>query len=85
MDARGSDGQMRLGGSTMAKVVIALLAGLVVLVYLFPSGGVDSQPPRCDSIFGLYSVPCDGWVAPAAAAGTAAAVYLLLWLRDRYR
>jgi hypothetical protein len=76
---------MRQGISTRAKVVIALLAGLVVLLYLVPSGGVDTQPPRCDSIFGLYSVPCEGWVAPVVAAATAAVVYLLLWLRDRRR
>ena len=83
MDVRRPDRQLRQPMPTRASVIIALLVGLVVLLFLFPSGGVDTQPPRCDSLFGLYSVPCEGWVAPVAAAGTAAVVYLLLWLRGR--
>jgi hypothetical protein len=71
--------------STATKVAVALVAGLVVLLLLFRSGGVDSQPPVCSSIFNLYAVPCEGWVAPAAAAATAALVFAVLWLIDRRR
>ena len=45
---------------TRRDVAIALLAGLVVLVLLFPASGVDTLPPECFSVFG-YTVPCDGW------------------------
>lgn len=71
------------GPETAAKVVIALGAGIVVFLLLVPSGGVDSLPPRCSSIFNLYSVPCDGWVAPVAGVATAAVVGLVLWWKDR--
>ena len=43
------DQTKRQGAS--AKVAIALGAGIVVLLLLFRSGGVDSQPPVCSSIF----------------------------------
>ncbi len=69
--------------STATKAAIALGAGLIVLLLLLRSGGVDSQPPVCSSIFDLYSVPCEGWVAPVAAAATAGLVFAVLWLRDR--
>lgn len=75
------DQTKRQGAS--AKVAIALGAGIVVLLLLFRSGGVDSQPPVCSSIFNLYSVPCEGWVAPAAGLATAAVVAIALWLKDR--
>ena len=66
------------------KVVVALLAGLIVFVLLFAwGGGIDPQAPVCYSMFGWYSVPCDGWVAPAAGVATAGIVYLVLWLKDR--
>ncbi len=74
---------MKQGTSTMAKVAIAVGAGIVVLLLLFRSGGVDSRPPLCSSIFNWYSVPCEGWVAPAAAAATAAIIGLALWWMDR--
>jgi len=74
---------MKQGTSTMAKVAIAVGAGIVVLLLLFRSGGVDSQPPVCSSIFNWYSVPCEGWLAPAAAMTTAAIVGLTLWWMDR--
>lgn len=37
--------------------VAAAVAALAVLVLLFPTGGVDSDPPECYSTFG-YVVPC---------------------------
>jgi len=73
----------RHGLGTAAKLAIALGAGIVVFVLLIPSGGVDSLPQQCTSIFTLYSVPCDGWVAPVAGAATAAVVGLALWWQDR--
>ncbi len=77
--------QANQGKGTAAKVAIALGAGIVVLLLLVRSGGVDSQPPVCSSIFNWYSVPCEGWVAPAAAAATAAIVGMALWWRDGRR
>lgn len=75
------------GSSTRPRtrtIVVALLAGLVVLVLLFPGGGIDRQPPECYSMFG-YVVPCDAWVAWAAGAATAGVVGLALWVVDRRR
>jgi hypothetical protein len=65
-------------------IVVALLAGLVVLALLFPGSGIDRQPQECYSMFG-YVVPCDAWVAWAAGAATAAVVGLGLWVIDRRR
>ena len=67
---------------TLAKVVIALLAGLVVLVLLFPGSGVMPQPPQCFSVFG-YGVPCESGVAVAAGLATAGMVGLMLWIAGR--
>ena len=52
------------------KIVIALLAGLVPLVLLFPASGISTAPPECYSAFG-YTVPCN--VGPAIIAAVAAA------------
>jgi hypothetical protein len=65
-------------------IVVALLAGLVVLVLLVPGSGIDRQPPECYSVFG-YVVPCDAWVAWAAGAATASIVGLGLWGLGRRR
>ena len=73
-----------LGPSTATKVVVALLTGFVVLLVLFPASGVDSDPPVCRSMF-FYVVPCDAWVAWAAAAATAGIVALWLWRRTPIR
>jgi hypothetical protein len=76
----------RQGSSTMPKVAIALLAGLVVLVLLFPwGGGQPSDPPTCFGMFGWWTVPCEGWAAPVAGAATVGVVGLALWLNDRRR
>jgi hypothetical protein len=69
---------------TVAKVAVALLAGLVVLVLLFPASGIEPIPPRCFSVFG-YEVPCGGGLGVATGAATAAVVGLALWLKDRRR
>ncbi len=73
---------MKQGRSTSAKVSVALLAGLIALLLLFPASGIQPIPPQCFSIF-TYSVPCEDWVAPAAAAATGALAYLALLLKDR--
>jgi hypothetical protein len=65
-------------------IVVALLAGLVVVLLLLPGSGIDRQPPECYSVFG-YAVPCDAWVAWAAGAATAGVVGLALWVLDRRR
>ncbi len=63
-------------------IVIALLVGLGVLLLLFPGSGIDRQPPECFSVFG-YVVPCDAWVAWAAAVTAASLVGAVLVRRDR--
>lgn len=68
------------GPSTATKIVVAVLAGFIVLLLLFPASGVDTQPPVCYSIFN-YTVPCEAWVAWAAAALTAGIVGIWLWRR----
>jgi len=75
------------GSSTRPRnrtIVVALLAGLVVLLLLFPGSGITRQPPECYSMFG-YVVPCDAWVAWAAGGATAGVVGLALWMIDRRR
>ena len=74
----------RPGFVARPSVAIALIAGLVVFVLLFAwGGGIDTLPPECFSMFGWYSVPCEGWVAPAAGLAAAGITYLILWLKDR--
>lgn len=63
-------------------IVVALLAGLIVLVLLFPGSGNAAQPPTCYSMFGNV-VPCDAWVSWVAAAATAGLVGMGLWMNDR--
>ena len=70
--------------TTVTKVAVAMLAGVIVLVLLYPASGVDPLPPRCFSVFG-YSVPCDAWVSWAAGAATAGIAGLLLRLKGRRR
>lgn len=65
-------------------IIVALLAGLVVLVLLFPGSGNAAQPPTCYSVFG-YVVPCDAWVAWVAGAATPVLVGLGLWMNERRR
>lgn len=67
---------------TLAKIAVALLAGLVVLVLLFPGSGTSTLPPECYSAFG-YTVPCGGGLANAAGAAMAGLVGLLLWIIGR--
>lgn len=74
------------GTSTVAKVVFAMIAGLVVFALLFFwGGGRGPEPGTCFGMFGWYTVPCDAWVSWAAGAATAAVVGLALWLKDRRR
>jgi uncharacterized membrane protein YgaE (UPF0421/DUF939 family) len=63
-------------------VAVALGAGFAVLLLLFPGSGIDRQPPECYSMVG-YVVPCDAWVAWAAATATAGLVGLALTTNHR--
>jgi hypothetical protein len=75
----------RLGTQPRTRmVVVALLAGLVVLLLLFPGSGIDRQPPECYAVFG-YVVPCDARVAWAAMAAMAGSVGLATWIIGRRR
>jgi hypothetical protein len=65
-------------------VVVALLAGLAVLLLLFPGSGIDRQPPECYAVLG-YVVPCGGGLAVAAAATVAGLVGVALWIKDHRR
>ena len=68
-----------------AKVIaVAVLAGLVVLILLFPGSGNAAQPPTCYSVFG-YVVPCAAWVSGVVAAATAGLVGIGLWIIDTRR
>ncbi len=67
-----------------STLVIALVAGFVALLLLFPASGVDTLPPECYSMFG-YVVPCDAWVAWATAAAMAGMAGLAMWVIDRRR
>jgi hypothetical protein len=63
--------------------VAALLAGLVVVVLQFPwGGGVDTDPPTCFGMFGLWSVPCGGWPALIGGLVTALLVWVVLVLKE---
>lgn len=62
--------------------VLALLAGLVVLVLLVPGSGITTQPEQCFSVF-HYGVPCESGVAVAAGVATAGIVGLLIWIAGR--
>jgi hypothetical protein len=62
-----------------ATITVALLAGLGVLLLLFPASGVATDPPECYSML-FFVVPCDAWVAWAAAASAAALVGLGRWV-----
>lgn len=57
-----SDSQTR---SRWIGVVVPVVLGLVVLLLLFPSHGVDTDPPQCWSVFGNPS-PCGRWVGLGA-------------------
>jgi hypothetical protein len=68
----------------MRRAAVALLAGLIVFALLFFwGGGIDTDPPICFGMFGWYTVPCEGWVAPAAGLVTAGLVWLGLGVLDR--
>jgi hypothetical protein len=70
--------------TTVVKVAVALLAGIVVLVLLYPANIADTIPQQCFSMVGL-GAPCDAGLAVPVGAATAAIACLLLWLRDRRR
>lgn len=69
---------MERRASPRRVIVRALLAGLALLVLLFPwAGGVTTDPPTCYGLFGpFWMVPCDGVVALTAGGIMAGAVLL---------
>jgi len=67
--------------ATMAKLGFALLVGFVVFAILVPTSGSGF---RCFSLL-AFEVPCDGRLAFAAGAASAAVVGLALWLMGRRR
>lgn len=74
----------RASRPSVGTIVVALLAGLVVLLLLLPAGGVHTDPPACYSYL-FYPVPCDLWAAPLAGAVTAGLVGFGFWMYDRRR
>ena len=48
----------------VAKITVAAVAGVIVLLLLFPAGVLHSNPPQCLSTFG-YRVPCGRLAIPA--------------------
>jgi hypothetical protein len=69
---------------SVGTIIAALVAGVVVLLLMFPASGVSTYPPVCYSML-FYPVPCDAWVALLAAAATAGLVGWGLWRYDRRR
>ena len=68
----------------VADTIVATVAGLLLLILLAPTSGVDTQPPECASALG-YPVPC-GWglsVGAAVATAVVAAVVLTALRRRR--
>jgi len=50
--------------TTVAKITMVVLAGVIVLLLLFPAGVLHSNPPQCLSTFG-QRVPCGRLAIPA--------------------
>jgi len=69
---------------TVRKIALALLAGLAVLVLLYPANTADTLPQQCFSMVGL-GAPCGAGLAVPGGVATAVIVGLLLWLRDHRR
>lgn len=70
--------------STVAKIAVTFLAGLIAVVLLLPWYGLDSDPPQCFTMFD-YRVPCGAGLAFAAGAAVAGVVGIALWLTSRHR
>lgn len=73
----------RVGGwSALAILAVAVATGFGVLMLLFPTGGIDTDPPQCFSTFG-YTVPCGAELS--FVSGLVVAVVLNFALRRRFR
>jgi hypothetical protein len=68
--------------SQKTTVFVAALVGLVATILLVPAVVQTSDPPVCSGIF-LYTVPCDGWVAPFVGLLVALLAGYGLWLLVR--
>ena len=71
-------------GVTMLRVAVSLIAGIVVVLLLFPALQFDTLPPQCWSVFD-YRVTCGERLSLAAGAATAAVVGLAFWFDGRRR
>lgn len=74
----------RGSSSTVAKIAVTFLAGLIAVVLLLPWYGLDSDPPQCFSMFD-YRVPCGAGLAFATGAAVVGVVGIALWLTGRRR
>lgn len=67
----------------VADLIMAAAVGLLALILLAPTSGVDSQPPECYSTF-TYLVPCSwAWAYAACVVATAATATILMAFRRR--
>lgn len=72
-------GQSRRPGGWpgLAILAVAVAAGFVVLLLLFPASGVDTDPPQCLSTFG-YTVPCGAELSLASGVVVAGVLGFVL-------
>ena len=70
--------------STVTKVAISLVAGLITVVLLLPWSGNDSDPPQCFSMFD-YSVPCGAGLAFGFGVAVGGVAGIAFWLSSRRR
>jgi len=68
--------------TTVAKLAVALIAGVVVFLLLSPAHTADTLPLQCFAVLG-NSVSCGPGLALAPAIATVGVVGLGLWLRSR--
>jgi len=67
---------------SLKKWTIAIVVGVVVFFLVTPWYGVDTNPPKCWSMFD-YEVPCNRWISVAAGLCAAAVASVVLWALGR--
>ncbi len=67
--------------ATLIRSGVVFLVGFAAFVILVPTSGAGYQ---CYSLL-AFQVPCEGELALAAGAGSAAVVGVVLWLVSRQR